>query len=341
MSIETDIAVVGAGPAGLATAISARRRGCRVTLLERTRFPRYRPGESQHPGVGVLVKELGIEDLAQFSPIRHSGIWVNWQDTAKFFAFGEDGFGPWRGYQITRSILDQVLLARAKQLGVRILQPCGETKIFRNNGRVLGVHCEHGQIKARFTIDASGSQHWLRRELNLPLLKLSPRLVACYGYVHTPECKRFANPSITADGATWTWIAQIEADVCHWTRLNLNSGFSREVPLELQPSVMSCSKPFGADVTWRTVQPTAGPGFFLVGDAAAVLDPVASHGMLRSLMSGMMVGHLIACVIHGLEKEKSVISFYKGWLADWVRHDIVAVTDLYRRLEAVPEWLTP
>lgn len=339
MNIETDVAVVGAGPAGLAAAISARLRGSRVTLLEHTEFPRYRPGESQHPGIATLFEELGIEDLSQFSPIRPSGIWTTWQEASKFVAFGGDSQRPWCGYQITRSTLDQVLLGRARQLGVRILQPCGKTKIFHDNGRVGGVRYEHGEVKARFIIDASGGQHWLQKELGLQLLKLSPRLIASYGYVHTLDCKQYGNPSIRADGATWTWIAQIDVNLCHWTRLDLNSGFNREVPSELQACATDCGKPFGADVTWRTVQPVAGPGFFLVGDAAAVLDPVASHGMLRSLMSGMMAGHLVTCIVHGREAEDSTTSFYKDWFSEWVRKDVATVSDLYRKLRPIPEWL--
>ena len=339
MSIDTDIAVVGAGPAGLAVAISAALRGCRVTLLERDHFPRHRPGESQHPGVAGLLKELGIEDLSPFSPVRHSGIWVTWPSIPKFVPFGGDSSGPWHGYQINRSTLDQGLLAHAKRLGVRILQPCGRAKVFTENDRVAGVRYEHGDVRARFTIDASGNRHWLQKELGLRLLKLSPRLVACYGYVNTANSEQYANPSITSEGLTWTWIAQVDTGLCHWTRLNLKSEFSREIPLDLRTSSTYCSRPLGADVTWRTVQPAAGPGFFLVGDAAAVLDPLASHGVLRALMSGIMVGHLVAYTVQGQKSEEHTSAFYTSWLGEWLVKDIAAMSRFYRQLQPIPEWL--
>jgi flavin-dependent dehydrogenase len=41
------------------------------------------------------------------------------------------------------------------------------------------------------------------------------------------------------------------------------------------------------DVTLRMAAQTAGDGWFLCGDAALVLEPSVSHGVLRGPMSGM------------------------------------------------------
>ncbi len=38
-----DAIVIGAGPAGAGTAALLAQRGCRVLLLEKERFPRYKP----------------------------------------------------------------------------------------------------------------------------------------------------------------------------------------------------------------------------------------------------------------------------------------------------------
>jgi hypothetical protein len=56
-------------------------------------------------------------------------------------------------------------------------------------------------------------------------------------------------------------------------------------------------------------------------------------------MSGMMVGHLVTCMMQGLEAEESTISFYKNWFAEWVKKDVALVSDLYRKLQPIPEWL--
>ena len=43
--------------------------------------------------------------------------------------------------------------------------------------------------------------------------------------------------------------------------------------------------------TWRMAERMAGAGWFIVGDAAATLDPTSSHGVLKALLSGMTAGH--------------------------------------------------
>ena len=52
-------------------------------------------------------------------------------------------------------------------------------------------------------------------------------------------------------------------------------------------------------MTWRMADSAAGSGWYMVGDAAAILDPTSSRGVLKALMTGVMAGHLIAGVLHG------------------------------------------
>ena len=61
--VETDVAVVGGGPSGATTALLLARRGLRVVLLDRARFPRDKAcGEGlMPPGVDVL-RRLGLYD---------------------------------------------------------------------------------------------------------------------------------------------------------------------------------------------------------------------------------------------------------------------------------------
>ena len=51
---ETDVLIVGAGPAGLAAAIELRKRGVgRVTVVDREREPGGIPRHSDHIGFGL------------------------------------------------------------------------------------------------------------------------------------------------------------------------------------------------------------------------------------------------------------------------------------------------
>jgi len=55
----------------------------------------------------------------------------------------------------------------------------------------------------------------------------------------------------------------------------------------------------GIDVTWTRVQPAARPGYLLAGDAAFVLDPASSHGLLKAIMSGMAAARHAVWILRG------------------------------------------
>src|SRR5262249_45962226 len=93
----------------------------------------------------------------------------------------------------------------------------------------------------------------------------------------------------------------------------------------------------GAEVTWRKAHAPAGPGYFLVGDAAAVLDPASSHGVLKALMSGMMAAHLLGQVFRRCCPPTAAADAYHGWLWDWFEHDVQKLQQLYAFLNPVPK----
>jgi 2-polyprenyl-6-methoxyphenol hydroxylase-like FAD-dependent oxidoreductase len=112
------------------------------------------------------------------------------------------------------------------------------------------------------------------------------------------------------------------------------------LPQELV-GLQRCGRTTGADCSWRSVPAAAGPGYFLAGDAAAVLDPASSHGVLRALMSGMMAGHLLGQVVgRGLPEEQAA-SAYRDWLANWFAHDVWKLRELYSALPDPPRWVRP
>ena len=128
----------------------------------------------------------------------------------------------------------------------------------------------------------------------------------------------------------------------HWTRLAFPGAPKPDVLTAGPTERPAIGRVRGADVTWRHVPAAAGPGYFLAGDAAAMLDPAASQGVLRALMTGIAVGHAITRVISGQVAEPNAARRYRDWLAGWFAHDVERLSGLYRQLaptEGIP-WRT-
>jgi flavin-dependent dehydrogenase len=329
---NTGVIIVGGGPGGCAAAIECARAGLDVTLLERETFPRAHPGETLHPGIEPLLKQLGVlEEVLAAGFLRHKGNWVKWGGASRFETFGADEHGGWRGYQAWRAEFDAILLKRAGDVGVRIIQPCRAERPLLDGARVCGVKTGAGNIASAFVVDAAGDRHWLAKQLNLNIERRSPALIARYGYVRGECPERDQAPAIVADANGWTWTARVRPNLYQWTYLCI-TGESRERLFQMPPAELKQLEPYGrahgADVTWRVVECPAGPGYFLVGDAASVLDPASSHGVLKAIMMGMMAAHSILRIVNN-EDEPRITQAYCRWARDWFEHDVSKLNKLY------------
>jgi flavin-dependent dehydrogenase len=333
---KSDVVVIGSGPGGSATAISCALKGLQVILIEAKLFPRLHPGETLHPGVEPLLKQLGVfQSVLEAGFLRHAGNWVQWEGEKKFIPFGEDASGTWFGFQAWRPEFDRILLSRAIALGVKVLHPCSASKLLleKNTNRIIGVETSQGIIQAAKVIDAAGSNHWLAKKIDIPINYHSPRLIARYGYA-IGECPpRDNSPAIVADSQGWTWTAKVRPHLYQWTRLSLTKEKIEKdwLPKEYEGLQIKYHSQ-AADVTWRIVSQPAGDGYYMVGDAAMVLDPSSSHGVLKALMSGMLAGHLLASEYYGKINEFEANYQYSQWINNWFQNDVQELKKMYAML---------
>ncbi len=330
-----DVLIVGSGPSGTSTAIHCAKAGLKVAILERKKFPRHRPGETLHPGIEPLLEQLGVGDRVRAANyLRHEGNWVEWGNEQNFVPFGSDADGTWLGFQAWRANFDAILLERARELGVQIMQPCRAISLLQDQGKIIGVKTSQGEIQASFVVDAGGGFHWLARQLKLEIQKLSPPLIAYYGYVEGYCSKRDDTPAIVADKQGWTWTAKIRPHLYQWTRLPLDG---KQLDRDWCPKEFSGLAPKGKilkeDVTWRAIAKPSGNGYFAVGDAAFVLDPASSHGVLKAIMSGIMAGHAIAQILQSHQPESLIIQDYSNWILNWFQQDLLQLKQFYLKLK--------
>jgi flavin-dependent dehydrogenase len=335
-SLNADIVVVGGGPAGSAAAISCAQRGLKGILCERETGDRDRPGETLHPGAESILAQLGVAaELAGVTGARHEGIWIEKAGQRRFEAFGGGAGDRWMGLQVWRADFDALLLGQAARLGVEIRRGSAPRDVLRDGASIRGLRMDDGDIAARMVVDATGSARWLGRILGIDTPPRSPRLIAQYGYAEGACPERDAAPLLVADAAGWTWTARVKPGLYQWTRMRFGETAAESGPPEELSRLAPVGRAKGADVTWRMATQTAGPGWFIVGDAAAVVDPASSHGVLKALMSGTLAGHLIEASLSGKAPASELSGAYHRWLAGWFETDILHLGRFYRELGAL------
>lgn len=328
-----DVIIIGGGPAGSCAAIRCAERGLHTILLERELFPRDRPGESLHPGFETLLHQLGVLDVVLAAGfLRFDGNWVECKGTTVFEAFKPTSTGATRGLQAWRQEFDAILLERARQVGVEIVQPGRALRPIVAGSCVVGVETEAGKLESTFVIDAAGRGNWLARHLNLEIQTRSPRLIAHFAYMEGQCPARDDNPGFFVDQTGWTWTARVRPGLYNWTRLNVEDN---SIDQNFSPTEFASLRKVGrvqtADVTWRLVPQCAGDGYFLCGDAAAVLDPTSSHGVVKAIMSGAHAADMIVQIARGEIAAPEAAAAFRQIFSTWFEHDVARLKQQHVR----------
>jgi len=156
---RTDVAVVGAGPAGSMLAYHLAQAGLDVVLLDRTRFPR---GKTCGGGVNVRTQKLIPFD---FSPVVEGTI-TGISFTCKFEEpFTRRSPEPLM-FTVRREYFDEFLARRAEEAGARFFDQASFLSLEQKNG-FMEVKTAAGLCAAAYVVGADGSQSAVARKTGL------------------------------------------------------------------------------------------------------------------------------------------------------------------------------
>jgi len=148
--IDADALVIGAGPAGASTAILLKMAGWRVVLIEKSTYPRQKVcGECLSAASLALLDQLGVGTAVRdrAGPELHQVGWMS-GDSTLITKLPPCTDGPYRyGRALGRDQLDAILVNRAIELGVNLIQP----------GKVRSVKGELGDFECEITLSAQDS----------------------------------------------------------------------------------------------------------------------------------------------------------------------------------------
>jgi len=194
---DADLLIVGGGPAGLATALYARRAGMSVIVVE----PRPSPvdkacGEGLMPGGLAALNGLGVDP--QGVPLR--GIAYVGRDCRAEAVFRT---GPGRG--VRRTALHAGLVARAREAGTQ--WAAGRVTEVGQDGD--GVFANG--IRARWMVAADGLHSPMRRRLGITAVAGSPRRFGVRRHFGTPAWSEFVEVWWAAAGEAY--VTPVSEDV--------------------------------------------------------------------------------------------------------------------------------
>ena len=157
---RVELAIVGGGPAGLAAAIEAARRGIDAVVLERRAGVVDKAcGEGLMPGAVAALDELGVE-LPRARPF----LGVAYRDSVDETLLAEGTFSAGPGMGVRRVRLHEALRKAAYSAGCRII-----------THRVTSIQQDQGSvwvgpgIQAQWVIAADGLHSRIRRQMGLEM----------------------------------------------------------------------------------------------------------------------------------------------------------------------------
>lgn len=186
MSDRWDAIVVGAGPAGAATALLLSRGGARVLLLDRARFPRHKPcSEYLSPATTAILGRLdGVLEAVERAP--HAKVYGMKVVAPSGAAMCGRLAGAY-SFALSRATFDTILLRAGARAGAVVRESTRVQDLLWDGRAVAGVVARAGDGKretwrARVVVGADGLRSVVARRLGL-LRASAPRRVAFTAHV--------------------------------------------------------------------------------------------------------------------------------------------------------------
>jgi menaquinone-9 beta-reductase len=310
-----DVAVIGAGPAGSASAAILADLGYRVILMDRAHFPRPKAcAEYMSPGVLDALTDLGMAGcFLRAGPKTVPGMEIVTPRGARLRVDYQSGDQLRTAFTLPRAVLDAALVGEAARRGVEVWEGFVARSAVVEAGAVRGVtgmvSGKEVRVSAAVTVIADGGRSVLARSLGVARRPRWPvRLGLVAHYEGEAELQNgYGQMHVDTDG--YCGVAPLPQD-----RFNVAMvvtvgapGAAHRSPTEYFDWWIAAHPRLAAVLRrCRRIAPVRGigpvgarsrrswaPGALLVGDAATFFDPFTGEGIYRALRGARLAAEVV------------------------------------------------
>lgn len=301
-----DAIVVGARCAGASLALLLARRGRRVLVLDRARFPS--DTLSTHflwPRTTAALARWGLLDALAATGCPPIDV-VNMHAGSVAFR-GRPGpvDGTTDMFCPRRTVLDKLLVDAARAAGAEVREGVTVRDVLREDGRIVGIGSELPDVRAAVVVGADGMNSGVADAIGAAVIRSHPSLTCgFYAYwsgVPTDGVEFYLRDGRdvlvfpTHDGLTCLWVGRASE---HWPvyRTDIEGQYlsSLDAPLLARVRQGRRETPFkGTHRLPNFYRDCAGPGWALVGDAAYHRDPLTGMGIGDAFLGAELLAEAI------------------------------------------------
>ena len=326
-----DVIVVGAGPAGSSAARLLAEQGVKVTLVERSRMPRYKAC-----GAGIVGRAMRLLPTAVKEAVERECFTaeMNMLDGGMHFEVTKQEPVIWMSM---RDKLDYLMALDAQRAGADLRQECHVLDIEPHSNSVT-LETNRGTLTASYVIASNGAigsiakkAGWRETRTLVPAVEWEVP-VSAEVFARFQQSARF-DFGVVPSGYAWVFPKgshlSVGAASMKRTRTSLNSA--------LEKHCASLGIPLAKEIQRHGAIFSVGPrsdGFvrgrvLLVGDAAGVADPVVGEGISFAVMSGRAAAKAL---IAGKFVEKAVEKAYSMAIEEQILRELRPARDLGKLL---------